>query len=320
MKQDTLWTNPYFAAVMAVIACILWGSAFPVLKVTYAELQMAPNHIAGRVLLAGGRFFLASLMLFFFLQFVLKQSIAVERQWLKPLFFLGLAQTGLQYFFFYNGLAFTGGIKGAILNSFGNFLVVIAAHFLYTDDKLNLGKAIGLITGFAGIFLVNGKPGVTGFTWDLTFLGQGFLILSGLASVLGTFQAKKLARDLNPVVVNAYQLLFGSVLLLLSAVPSLPRIHFTTTPLFWGLFVYSAFLSAAAFSIWYTLLRYNKAGEITLYRFMIPVSGAILSAFFLPDESLTPSVLIALALVAFGIGAVNYWQKNNIRESAEGEM
>ncbi len=319
MKQNTLWTNKYFVGLMAVIACILWGSAFPVLKVTYAELQLQPNDIAGRVLLAGGRFFLASLMLFAFLRFALNQSVAVERRWFRPLFLLGLAQTGLQYFFFYNGLAFTGGIKGAILNSFGNFLVVIVAHFLYTDDRLNLGKVIGLITGFAGIVLVNWRSGAAGFTWEMTFRGEGFLILSGLASVVGTFQAKKLARDLNPVVVNAYQLLFGSLLLLISAIPSLPNTHLTPTPLFWGLFIYSAFLSAAAFSIWYTLLRYNKAGEVTLYRFMIPVSGAILSALFLPDESLTPSVLIALVLVAFGIGAVNYWQRNQRRVETGGE-
>ena len=178
---------------------------------------------------------------------------------------------------------------------------------------------VGLITGFTGFsFKLETRCDWFHLGHDLSW--GGFLILSGLASVVGTFQAKKLTRDLNPVVVNAYQFLFGSLLLLLSGAPSLFKTQFTTTPLFWGLFVYSAFLSAAAFSIWYTLLRYNKAGEITLYRFMIPVSGAILSAFFLPDESLTPSVLMALALVAFGIAAVNYWQRNQIRESAEGEL
>ena len=70
-----------------------------------------------------------------------------------------------------------------------------------------------------------------------------------------------------------------------------------------------AALSAAAFSLWYYLLKYNKAGEITLYRFVIPVSGAVLSALVLPGESLSPAALVALALVAFGIAAVNRWRK-----------
>ena len=114
VEQKTLWTNKYPVPFMAVIACILWGSAFPVLKVTYAELQLEANDISSRLLLAGGRFFLASLMLFLFLGLVFRQPLSIKRQWIAPLFLLGLTQTGLQYFFFYNGLAYTGGIKGAI--------------------------------------------------------------------------------------------------------------------------------------------------------------------------------------------------------------
>ena len=310
MQPKNIWTNKYFVVLMAIIACVLWGSAFPVLKVTYAELQLGADDISSRLLLAGGRFLLASLMLFALLGLGFKQRITVEKSWLGPLFILGLFQTGLQYFFFYNGLAHTSGIKGAIINSFGNFFVVLFAHFLYKNDRLNFGKVIGLITGFAGIILVNWQPGTKGISWDLSFQGEGFLILSGLASTIGTFRAKKLASQVNPIVINAYQFLFGSLMLLLASIPGLFKINLTPTPLFWALFVYSAFLSAAAFSIWYTLLKYNKAGEITLYRFIIPVSGAILSALFLPGERLTFSVVIALLLVAFGIGAVNYWQRS----------
>lgn len=309
MKQKTLWTNSYFVALMAIIACILWGSAFPVLKVTYNELNLATDDVLSRLLLAGGRFLLASIMLFLFIGLGLKEDIRIKKSWLAPVFVLGVAQTGLQYFFFYNGLAYTGGIKGAILNSIGNFLVVIIAHFIYKNDRLNFGKIIGLITGFAGIILVNWTPGARGFNFEFVFKGEGFLILSGLASVFGTFRAKKLSRDINPLIMNAYQLLFGSLILLIAGMPGVFQRSLNTTIVFWMLFVYSAFLSAAAFSIWYTLLKFNKAGEVTLYRFIIPVSGALLSAIFIPGEKLTSSVIVALILVAVGILAVNYWQR-----------
>ena len=133
-------------------------------------------------------------------------------------------------------------------------------------------------------------------------------MLSGLAGVVGTFQAKKLGRSLNPVLINAYQLLFGSLVLLFVGLPGVVGREVELTGLFWVLFLYSAFLSAAAFSIWYYLLKYNRAGEVTVYRFMIPVSGTLLSALLLPDERLTPAALLSLALVAFGIRAVNYWK------------
>lgn len=310
MTQNNIWTNKYFVALMAVIACILWGSAFPVLKITYAELQIATSDVSARMLIAGARFFLAGLMVFVVQRLLLGNPVEVQRTSLVPLLMLGLAQTGLQYYFFYNGVAAVSGIKSAILNSVGNFWVVILAHFIYTNDRLNLGKVLGLIAGFAGIVLVNWQPSTT-IGWEFSLRGEGFLVLAGLTSAVGTFRAKSLSKTLNPVTINAYQLTFGSMLLLVLGIPTLVGDSLTFTPLFWALFVYSAFLSAAAFSIWYTLLKYNKAGEVTIYRFVIPISGAVLSAIFLPDEQLTISIFAALMLVAVGISAVNHWQRSS---------
>jgi drug/metabolite transporter (DMT)-like permease len=316
VTQKNIWTNKYFVALMAVIACILWGSAFPVLKITYAELQIATSDVSARMLIAGARFLLAGLMVFAVQRLFLGNPVKIQRKNLMPLLMLGLAQTGLQYYFFYNGVAAVSGIKSAILNSVGNFLVVILAHFIYTNDRLNFGKVLGLIAGLAGIVLVNWQPGTT-IGWVFSLRGEGFLVLAGLTSAIGTFWAKSLSKTLSPVTVNAYQLTFGSLLLLVLGIPTLLAGRLTLTPLFWALFIYSAFLSAAAFSIWYTLLKYNKAGEVTIYRFVIPISGAILSAILLPDERLTISILAALILVAVGISAVNYWQQSDAEEDAQ---
>ena len=260
MVESKLWTNKYFAALMAVLACILWGSAFPVLKVTYAELQIAPDDISARMLIAGARFLLAGLMVFAAQRFLIGEGVGVPRDRLPSLFLLGLAQTGLQYFFFYNGVAVVSGIKSAILNAVGNFFVVLLAHFIYTNDRLNWGKVVGLIAGFAGIATANWVPG-TALTWDFRLRGEGFMVLAGLTSAFGTFYAKRLGRSLNPIAVNAYQLSLGSLLLLLLGGPALAEGTLRPSPLFWVLFIYSAFLSAAAFSIWYILLKHNKVGR-----------------------------------------------------------
>lgn len=314
--QNSIWTNKYFVTLMAVIACILWGSAFPVLKITYAELQITTTDVSALMLLAGARFFLAGVMVFAVQRLVLRQPVKVPRGSLVPLFMLGLIQTGLQYYFFYNGVAAVSGIKSAILNAGGNFFVVIFAHFFYTNDRLNFGKILGLITGFAGIALVNWQPN-TAIGWGFTLRGEGFIVLAGLTMSIATFRAKALGKRLNPITINAYQLILGSLLLLILGIPALLNGGLQPTPLFWVLFIYSAILSAAAFSIWYTLLKHNKAGEVTIYRFVIPIAGAILSAMLLPGESLTLSILVALVLVAVGISAVNYWQK--VHSQGEGQ-
>ena len=69
--------------------------------------------------------------------------------------------------------------------------------------------------------------------------------------------------------------------------------------------IYTALLSAVSFVLWYSILKYNKAGEISIYKFLIPVFGAILSAILIPAETMNLFIVIALALVVIGIITVN---------------
>jgi drug/metabolite transporter (DMT)-like permease len=136
LKTASLWTNKYFVAVMAVIACILWGSAFPVLKITYQELQIGTGDVSARMLIAGARFLLAGLILIVVQKFVFRKSVSIPSKGFMPLLLLGLAQTGLQYFFFYNGVANSTGIKSAILNSVGN----LGVRTFFLDLTTRLGQ------------------------------------------------------------------------------------------------------------------------------------------------------------------------------------
>ena len=68
---------------------------------------------------------------------------------------------------------------------------------------------------------------------------------------------------------------------------------------------YMILLSAVAFVIWTALLYYNPVGKITVYNFMTPVFGVILSAACLGENLWDWRYLVALALVCFGIFAVN---------------
>lgn len=296
-------TNKRYVILIAVFCSILWGSAFPVLKISYSELSMVPSDMSAKIVLAGIRFLGASIILFLLVLLGMKQSLKIQKNHVLKLLVLGLLQTTLQYLFFYNGLQYTSGMKGAILNSIGNFFVVILAHFIYNDDKINGAKIIGLITGFGGIVLVNwGKS----LTLDFTFRGEGFLIISAIFSSIGIFVAKDLSKTIHPFLVTAWQMFLGSIVLLTFGLPKLGAGAIKFTPMGWTLTLYSAVLSAVAYSLWYALLKYNKAGEITLYKFVTPLSGAILSTIFIPEEKFTIYIFFALALVSAGIIAINY--------------
>lgn len=301
-------TKKWFVISIAIFCSILWGSAFPVLKVSYEELQMAADDTMAKVVFAGMRFLLAGLILLIGLFFVNRKALFVTRKQIPVLILFGVVQTALQYFFFYNGLAHTTGMKGAILTSSGTFFTVVLAHYFYVNDRMNWQKTVGLIAGFAGIIVAN-----WGQEFQLSFqlTGEGYMVLAALTGAIGAIMAKELAIGIHPFALTGWQLTIGSVLMLMVGLPQLEEHSMTFTPLGWGLFIYSAILSAVAFALWYSILKYNKAGEISIYKFATPVSGAILSALFIPDEHFTILMMGALILVIAGFIAINYQPKEN---------
>ena len=74
---------------------------------------------------------------------------------------------------------------------------------------------------------------------------------------------------------------------------------------------YLAFLSAAAYTIWGILLKYNPVSRVSIYGFSNPVVGVLLSALLLGEGGQAFSLrnLGALALVSAGIYTVNRFQK-----------
>lgn len=78
------------------------------------------------------------------------------------------------------------------------------------------------------------------------------------------------------------------------------------------LLVYMSFLSAAAYSLWGMLLKYNPVSRITVFGFTTQIFGVLFSALFLREGSnFGWQSLIALILVSAGIIMVNRKQKTS---------
>ena len=286
--------------LLALFCTILWGTAYPAVKIGYELFAISDS--AGQLLFAGLRFTMAGLM-------TLAVSVVLHKTWVMPkrqywggIAVLGLVQTTGQYIFFYLGLANTTGVKGSILYALATFFVVIFAHMLFPDDKMNLQKILGCCIGFAGVLLItfDGTGLGGGFAWN----GEGFIMLSTLSSALGSIISRKVTQGQDPVVVTGYQLTGGGLVLILMGVLG----HGTfgaVTGKGLALLVYMAFLSAAAFTIWTMLLKYNPASRIAVYNFLIPIFGTTFSVLFLGESIFNVRSMLALVLACAGIYIVN---------------
>ena len=295
-------SKKWVMVVIAIFCSVLWGSAFPALKLTYAELNIESNEIVAQMVLAGLRFLIAGLIVIIGLFLFNRSALVVTRSQWGILLLFGFIQTALQYFFFYIGVSNTSGIQSAIITSSNTFFTILIAHFIYTNDRMNWQKLVGLIAGFAGIIAANwGQSFEAGFT----LTGEGFMLLSALTSAVGTIMAKQMGAGIHPFALSGWQLTLGAIMLLLIAMPMLPAGSLHFTPMAVGLLIYMALLSAIAFALWYAILQYHKASHVGIYKFFVPVSGVGLSILLLPGESFSIQIAFALIFVVLGIYLVN---------------
>ena len=301
MEKNFLQRGPIII-LLALFCTVLWGTAYPAVKIGYELFAIDSANDFGKLLFAGLRFTLAGLMTLAVSVILQKKLVIPQRQHWRGIALLGLVQTTGQYIFFYLGLSNTTGVKGSILYALATFFVVIFAHFLFPDDKMNLQKILGCCIGFVGVLLITFDG--TGLGGGFAFTGEGFIMLSTLSSALGALISRGVAQGQDPVVVTGYQLTGGGLILIFIGLIGHGHFDSVTAP---GilLLLYMAFLSAAAFTVWTMLLKYNPASKIAVYNFLIPIFGTTFSVMFLNESIFNLRSLLALILACAGIYIVN---------------
>lgn len=295
-------TNPWVVGLLAICCTALWGSAYPCVKSGYELFQIAGEDVSSKILFAGYRFFAAGIMTFIFSWISAGRVPGIKKENIPGTFGLGLVQTTLQYIFFYIGVANTTGVKGSIIGASSTFFTILLAHFLIKSEKIDLRKGLGCLLGFSGVVLASFTT--QGLDASFSIEGEGFLIISALSYAVASIWSKGLAKKEDPIVITAIQLLFGGAILMILGVSFGGHIDVIV----WNgalLFLYMAFISSAAFSLWTLLLKYNPVGKVAIYGFMTPVFGVFMSALFLGENAWNIRNLAALLMVSAGIIAVN---------------
>ncbi len=300
MMNDFL-KKPWFAALGAILCTALWGSAYPVIKYSYAQLNI--SSVADKLTFAGARFLIAGLMVFFASWIVRRKPPVIPKRLIGSAVLYGVVQTGLMYILNYIGVANTSATKTSVLTAASAFFAVLLAPVFFRDERLTALKVIGVILGFGGIIAVN----ASGLDGGITFLGEGLVLIAALLNTAGGFIGKRVAKG-RVFEMTAYQLIFGALLILAVSLPMGGRFTFSVQSLL--LTLYLAFVSAAAFSLWTALLTRHDAGRILVFNLLIPIFGALWSFLILGERQIfDPMVLVSIAMIACGIFFVNYTKK-----------
>ena len=288
----------------AILACLLWSTAFTGVKIglTYAS----PLYFAGiRFMIAG--------ILVLVLTKDRKHIFSFLAQNWKISLVVGLLQTSIMYGLYFNGVDLLPAGIAAIIVGAGPLITAIITHFTILNDRLSKQKVLSLLIALTGVILISISRNSNSGSQDHEILGIILLLFSSMTNAFSQVIVKK--RPNNPLLLNASQLFIGGLILVVSSfifegVPTL------VLPMeFYIALLWLSVVSAVSFSIWYTLLQVPeiKVSEINIFKFIIPVSGAILSWVIFPEES--PQLMTIIGMVIIALSVILYYGNKTQRVS-----
>lgn len=302
MINREILKNKTVVFVLAMLCCLLWGSAFPCIKLGCMFSHIASDDTFSQILYAGLRFILAGVLALVIGSYIAHNPLIIKKKSFHKAFRLSLFQTILQYTFFYIGLSRSTGMKSSIITASNVFMSIIVAALVFRTEKLTFRKICGCIVGFSGIILMN----LNGMSGGFRLTGEGFVFLSALSYAFSSALIKRYSKDEDPVLLSGWQFIIGGVFMTFIGFIFGGRISVINTEGV-SMLIYLAFVSATAFSVWGTLIKYNNVSTVSVFGFMNPIFGVVLSYLILSEKS--PSgflfTTVAILLVTVGIIIVN---------------
>ncbi len=302
MKENKL-TKTWVVCILATLCCILWGSAFPCIKIGYKLFNIAQDSTSSQILFAGIRFILAGIIAIIICSFTSKKVLFPTSSSITKIIKLSMFQTILQYTLFYIGLANTTGVKASIVEASNVFIAILVSAIIFKFEKVTAKKLIGCAVGFIGVIIIN----IGGLSQGISmnFMGDGLVFMSTFMYAFSSVLMKKYSKTENPVMMSGYQFLFGGIIMLIVGLLMGGKVTITGINAIIML-IYLALISAVSYSIWSMLLKYNPVSKVTIFGFMNPVTGVILSAILLNEgQTFGIESIGALIFVCLGIYIVN---------------
>lgn len=218
---------------------------------------------------------------------------------------------GVLGFFVYQILTFSAlsripaSINAVLISNSVVFIAILSAIFL--KEKIKLLTIFGIILAVAGVLLVTFNQGFSlGNSGKIDFLGISFSLLAALSSALYSVIGKKVLSSNDPLIITALALFFGAVLQVILTVSTVGFAEVAIAG--WKINMLTVFLGVTmigiAYPLWFVCLKRFPASQISIYMYLTPVFGVILSMIIL-DERFSWLFWIGGLLILIGIIITN---------------
>ena len=267
---------------------LIWGSSF--LLTDRSLLFFSPEEVVTYRLTIGA----LSMLL---ISLIYSKSLFVSfRPWFHFAIYAVVGNI-LPYLLISTGqMSITSGMAG-LLMAVMPLVTLVLAHFLLSNDKLNIFKLIGFVFGISGVLFILSPSINNGSNSTIGIL----LVLAAACSYsINTIIAARLS-SYDPIVTSTCVLILASVLSFLIW-PETLNIPFTEIPFLSGfsLILLGVLPTGIAAYIYFIIINSAGATFLANINYLIPVVAFFLGAILLGEEILLQNI-IALIFIISGI-------------------
>ncbi len=272
-----------------LILSAIWGSSFLFMRLASAELGALPT-AALRVTIAS--LFLLPLLL------AKGHGPALRQHW-KPIFFVGLLNSGIPFVLYSFAVLHISTGLSSILNATVPLFGALVA-WAWLGDKPTVSRSVGLAIGFGGVVLLAG--GQASFKPNASGIAPAWAVLACLAATtcyaLSASFTKKHIPSLPPLVTATGSQLGASLALALPALWFRPD-HLPSATALWSLITVGVLCTGVAYILYFKLIENAGPARALTVTFLVPVF-AIAYGVLLLGESVTAWMVACGAVILVG--------------------
>lgn len=304
-------SRPVIASLIGIVV-VIWAINFIAAKIGlrfFPPLTMASFRVcAAGVVMIPFYLCLKRLRLPVFAEAAANRKQGFTRRDAWTFLYLGFFGVSVNQFCFTLGLHYTSVSHSAVIVGMGPIYTLILAVLLRME-RATWHKAVGMAIAFTGIAVLASEGGISAHSPSL--LGDAITMTGSIGFATYAVLGKRVAGEYDALTMTACNHFAGALVLLPLAIHQAITLgaagNWRAVPWeAWAAILYMGlFGSAVAYVLYYWLLRYLEASQLSAFTYLLPVLASILGILTLGEKGSWTQVLGG----ALALGGV-YWTES----------
>lgn len=290
MKEAVTLSNSKIYSIL-ILVILLWG-----LNVTWLKIIVSNGE---PITIQSVRIFLAGITVFLIL-LLMKQKVFVKNMPWKYILIGSFFGVICHHAFMAVGIEQTTGTKTAIISGLSPLITALIA-VIFKDTVMTISKLVGFLLGGLGVCIAV----IQSFHEILNIeLGDILVFLSFLLQAFSFIAIRRGTRTISPLLMTAYMLTIGSVILLISSLfiyPTSLSAFMTSDFQFWSIFILSGvFATGVGHSLYNLCIKHIGTAESAIFVNLNTVFALFGTALLL-NEIISIQQLIGTMIIIIGV-------------------